>query len=381
MLPPDNFQETPHPVVAQRTSPTNIGVYLLSVVSARDFGWISLADAAGRIEATMATIEKMERHRGHLYNWYDTKTLRPLYPLYVSSVDSGNLAGHLVAVAAACAEWAEAPSVHLQGDFDGMLDCVTILDESLAELPDDRRQLQAAAPAPARPHRRHAPRRRDHQDAAGNGVDPHHQPRGAGQRNPQAGRRHPHRRRNRRGARCWPTGRPGWRPHAKRMSATRTSTTRTVDGAARRRWSRCSERDPQVRLRDGLLLPHAEGTQAPVDRLPRRGAPARRELLRPAGIGSAADQPVRHRQGRSADRALVPARPADRRDRLPRRADVVVRLDVRISDAAAGDEGAAGRHPQPDQPSGHQAADPVRPLEGHPLGHFGSRLQCAATRR
>src|SRR5690606_37124061 len=62
-LPPDNFQETPHPVVAPRTSPTNIGVYLLSIVSARDFGWISLADAAARIDATVATVEKMERDR------------------------------------------------------------------------------------------------------------------------------------------------------------------------------------------------------------------------------------------------------------------------------------------------------------------------------
>ena len=63
-----------------------------------------------------------------------------------------------------------------------------------------------------------------------------------------------------------------------------------------------------------------------------------------------------------------------------RRADVLVGLDVRISDAAAGDEGAAGRHPQPDQQSDHQAADPVRPLEAHPVGHFGSRLQRARPR-
>ncbi|MBS3649526.1 DUF3131 domain-containing protein [Pseudaminobacter sp. 19-2017] len=142
MLPPDNFQETPTPVVAPRTSPTNIGVYLLSVVSARDFGWISLSEAVSRIDHTMATIERMERHRGHLYNWYDTKTLQPLLPTYVSSVDSGNLAGHLIAVAAACNHWAEAPSVHLQGEFDGLLDVVAILDQSLDELPDDRRQLR-----------------------------------------------------------------------------------------------------------------------------------------------------------------------------------------------------------------------------------------------
>ncbi len=83
-LPPDNFQETPHPVVAPRTSPTNIGVYFLSIVSARDFGWISLADATARIDATLSTIEKMERHRGHLFNWYETTGPRPLYPLYVS---------------------------------------------------------------------------------------------------------------------------------------------------------------------------------------------------------------------------------------------------------------------------------------------------------
>ncbi|MBL8583546.1 MAG: DUF3131 domain-containing protein, partial [Rhizobiaceae bacterium] len=142
MLPPDNFQETPHPVVAPRTSPTNVGVYLLSVVSARDFGWIGLAEAVRRIEETMTTLEKMQRFRGHLFNWYDTKTLDPLYPRYISAVDSGNLAGHLIAVSGACREWAEAPSVHLQGDFDGILDCVSALEESLDELPDDRRQLR-----------------------------------------------------------------------------------------------------------------------------------------------------------------------------------------------------------------------------------------------
>ncbi|MET3659939.1 GH36-type glycosyl hydrolase domain-containing protein [Aquamicrobium ahrensii] len=141
-LPPDNFQESPAPVVAPRTSPTNIGVYLLSVVSARDFGWISMADAVSRIEVTLSTMETMPRERGHLFNWYDTKTLKPLHPLYISAVDSGNLAGHLVAAAATCAEWAEAPSVHLHGDFEGVLDVVAILDESLDELPDDRRQLR-----------------------------------------------------------------------------------------------------------------------------------------------------------------------------------------------------------------------------------------------
>lgn len=141
-LPPDNFQEVPEPVVAGRTSPTNIGMYLLSIISARDFGWISLGAAVEKLERTMATLEKMETHRGHLYNWYDTRTLRPLLPLYVSSVDSGNLGGHLLAVGAACNEWAMAPAAFLEGDFHGLLDVVTILEESLATLPDDRRQLR-----------------------------------------------------------------------------------------------------------------------------------------------------------------------------------------------------------------------------------------------
>ena len=100
-LPPDNFQETPKPVVAHRTSPTNIGLYLLSVLSARDFGWIGEAEAVERLEATMATLDAVEKFRGHLFNWYDTDDLRPLDPRYVSSVDSGNLAGHLLALAGA----------------------------------------------------------------------------------------------------------------------------------------------------------------------------------------------------------------------------------------------------------------------------------------
>ncbi|MEO3386531.1 glucoamylase family protein [Mesorhizobium sp. CAU 1741] len=142
MLPPDNFQEVPTPVVAGRTSPTNIGVYLLSVVSARDFGWISLPETVDRLERTVDTIERMERRRGHLYNWYDTRTLKPLQPLYISSVDSGNLAGHLIAVSAACDAWAAATAAHLQGDFAGILDAASILEEQLHALPDDRRSLR-----------------------------------------------------------------------------------------------------------------------------------------------------------------------------------------------------------------------------------------------
>ncbi len=107
-LPPDNFQEIPRPTVAHRTSPTNIGLYLLSTVAARDMGWISEGDALQRLEQTLERMGQMPRFRGHFYNWYDTTDLRILDPAYVSSVDSGNLAGHLLAVAQTCRDWAAA---------------------------------------------------------------------------------------------------------------------------------------------------------------------------------------------------------------------------------------------------------------------------------
>ena len=111
-LPPDNLQTLPHDTVAHRTSPTNIGMYLLSVACARQFGWIGTQELLTRIEATCATLNTLERHRGHFMNWYDTQTRSPLLPMYVSTVDSGNLSGHLLTVAQACLELARAPFDH-----------------------------------------------------------------------------------------------------------------------------------------------------------------------------------------------------------------------------------------------------------------------------
>ena len=95
-LPPDNFQEYPRIAVATRTSPTNIGMGLLSALSAYDFGFLSLPTLMEHIARTLETVEKLERYSGHFYNWYDTRTLKPLSPLYVSTVDNGNLAGLLL---------------------------------------------------------------------------------------------------------------------------------------------------------------------------------------------------------------------------------------------------------------------------------------------
>ena len=113
-LPPDNLQITPHETVANRTSPTNIGLYLLSAACARRFGWIDTLDLLSRLDATLATLDRLQRHRGHFLNWYDTSTCAPLMPMYVSTVDSGNLSGHLLAVAQACLELSAQEALHAE---------------------------------------------------------------------------------------------------------------------------------------------------------------------------------------------------------------------------------------------------------------------------
>jgi cyclic beta-1,2-glucan synthetase len=138
MLPPDNFQEDPRPVVAHRTSPTNLGLYLLSAVSAHDFGWEGTSDTVDRLEATLATMRRLQQYRGHFYNWYDTRDLRPLEPRYVSSVDSGNLAAHLIALANTCREWRDAPLVS-QVSSAGVADALYLAREALQELPAELR--------------------------------------------------------------------------------------------------------------------------------------------------------------------------------------------------------------------------------------------------
>jgi cyclic beta-1,2-glucan synthetase len=109
MLPPDNFQDDPEPLIAHRTSPTNMGLYLLSSIAARDFGWAGTLQTLERLEASLSAMEKLPKFRGHFFNWYQTQDARVLAPEYISAVDSGNLAGHLLALANACEEWLHQP--------------------------------------------------------------------------------------------------------------------------------------------------------------------------------------------------------------------------------------------------------------------------------
>ena len=132
-LPPDNFQEEPVSNVAHRTSPTNIGLSLLANLTAYDFGYVSMGMMFRRTEKTFDTLNLMEKFRGHFYNWYDTETLKPLVPLYISSVDSGNLIGHLIVLRSGLAEMSSQKIVSTK-IFDGLGDTLEILHQSVAEM-------------------------------------------------------------------------------------------------------------------------------------------------------------------------------------------------------------------------------------------------------
>ena len=123
-LAPDNFQETPEPVIASRTSPTNIGLQLLATASAFDLGFLTRGEMIERLERAFDAMDRMPRIHGHFYNWYGLSDLAVLDPPYVSTVDSGNLAGHLVALAQGCLDVALAPlddeRVWVAVDADGV---------------------------------------------------------------------------------------------------------------------------------------------------------------------------------------------------------------------------------------------------------------------
>ncbi|UTF50730.1 cyclic beta 1-2 glucan synthetase [Desulfomicrobium sp. ZS1] len=133
-LPPDNFQEHPAPVVAHRTSPTNMGLALLANLSACDFGIISAGRFLDRTMKTLRTMSTLERYRGHFYNWYDTQTLAPLPPHYISSVDSGNLAGHLLTLKPGLLELAGRKILEPR-TFESLRDTLEILAVALKSAP------------------------------------------------------------------------------------------------------------------------------------------------------------------------------------------------------------------------------------------------------
>jgi cyclic beta-1,2-glucan synthetase len=136
-LAPDNFQEEPKGEIAHRTSPTNMGLQLIADLTAHDLGYLSIGGLVDRTSRTLTTMVGLERFHGHFYNWYDTLSLQPLQPRYVSTVDSGNLAGHLLALRSGLLEMSEGPLIGPQA-LGGMADALRI---ALEDLLDEREML------------------------------------------------------------------------------------------------------------------------------------------------------------------------------------------------------------------------------------------------
>jgi cyclic beta-1,2-glucan synthetase len=128
---PDNHQEDREDVIAHRTSPTNIGLQLLSTLAAGDFGYLSGSGVVDRLEPTFGTLLKLPRYRGHFYNWYDTRTLAPLVPSYVSTVDSGNLAGYLITLKYGLAGLMEREPLIDHRALDGIADALRLFEDAL----------------------------------------------------------------------------------------------------------------------------------------------------------------------------------------------------------------------------------------------------------
>ena len=134
-LPIDNYQEEPREQTAHRTSPTNIGMMLLSTLAAYDLGYLGPSELSLRVRSAFGSIKRLDHYQGHLLNWYETKDLQPLLPRYVSTVDSGNFAGCLVALKQGCREVASAPVLRAVA-WEGLTDSLDLLEEALGSVAD-----------------------------------------------------------------------------------------------------------------------------------------------------------------------------------------------------------------------------------------------------
>jgi len=132
-LPPDNYQENRGIKIAHRTSPTNIGLSLLANLSAHDFGYITTRGLITRTENTFRTMDGLKRYQGHFYNWYDTHSLQPLLPIYISTVDSGNLAGHLLTLRQGLLALSQKDILGTRL-FEGLRDTLEVLTDSIEDI-------------------------------------------------------------------------------------------------------------------------------------------------------------------------------------------------------------------------------------------------------
>ena len=364
MLPPDNFQEDPKPEIAHRTSPTNIGLYLLSVVSARDFGWIGTDQAIGRLEATLASMSRLQRMRGHFYNWYDTALARPLNPMYVSTVDSGNLAGHLIALANACREWRERPLAD-ERRLDGIADALEITGVETARLRGVGGQTQTVT------LKQIDRRQRDGRPGVATGAFAREDlsarlARLAGETETMI---------DIAGALAIERGDGSaadmlfWaRATLRRIDAHNADLARTPTlrfAQARLETLETTARSMALAMDFGFLLDPSRQLLS-IGFLRRKARST--QLLRSSGFGSAPRQLLRDRQRRHFRQTLVPPRPLRYARRPRRRPDLLGRLDVRISDALARHARAGGSLLDAEQSSDRATAYDYAAKLGLPWG-------------
>jgi len=366
-LPPDNMQELPEQRVAHRTSPTNIGLSLLANLAARDFGYLTEHQLVERTAATFDTMDRLERFHGHFLNWYDTLSLQPLRPAYVSSVDSGNLAGHLLTLRSGLLLLADEPP-RWQPLFDGLRDTFALARPIAG-------QAAAAGPVP-----RFAALL-DEGDAARDPPDPlvfeslhgcavemlaHADAApGPSRRNHSAGCARWSASARRPATRC-----AGWSPRRRAPPANRWTPRRCWRGGPPcRRWPGAPGAGG-----DGRGLPVRPELPPSDDWLQRRRPP--RDVGYYDLLASEARLAVfvESRRGIAAT-GLVRARAPVRGERRRRGAAVLERIDVRVPHADAGDAhlrqhaagaGGARRGATP---------DPVRAAARRAVGHVGIRLQ------
>lgn len=104
---PDNYQLNREEKLDHRTSPTDIGMSILALISAQSLDFIEVKDVLFYLDKIVSSLEKLEKWHGHLYNWYDTVTLEKKVPYFVSSVDSANLVASLIVAAEFTKEYSD----------------------------------------------------------------------------------------------------------------------------------------------------------------------------------------------------------------------------------------------------------------------------------
>ncbi|OPX42863.1 N,N'-diacetylchitobiose phosphorylase [Ruminiclostridium hungatei] len=129
-LPADNYQEEPYKGAAHRTSPTNIGLLLVSQLAARDMGYINSIDLMKRVRNTVDTVDRMQKWNGHLYNWYNTTTLEVLRPKFVSTVDSGNFAGYLMVLAEGLRQYGQ-KAIYDRSNLEAFFDLLELCNREI----------------------------------------------------------------------------------------------------------------------------------------------------------------------------------------------------------------------------------------------------------